>query len=175
MQKTTPLDTAHLTLLNCDIPTLEAVIAGDRAIHEHLDVFVPEVWSTFGKTSFQYALDRIKEFPEQAKWWTYLFVLKELNTLIGSGGYKGPPRGGIVEIGYEVAPDYRNQGYATEVVKALAKMAFEHPQVRAVSAQTLGKVNASTRVLEKSGFQKVNTLQDELIGEIWCWNLERPV
>ena len=34
--------------------------------------------------------------------------------LVASGGFKGPPQAGAVEIGYAVLPQYQGRGYATE-------------------------------------------------------------
>ncbi|MDQ3783354.1 MAG: GNAT family N-acetyltransferase [Actinomycetota bacterium] len=47
------------------------------------------------------------------------FLLKDHFSLVGSGGYKGGPRGGIVEVGYEIAPGHQNQGFATEASRGM--------------------------------------------------------
>ena len=53
------------------------------------------------------------------EWWAYLPVLKKTKTLLGSCGYKGDPKNGMVEIGYEVAEAYRGWGLATEMAKGI--------------------------------------------------------
>lgn len=65
-------------------------------------------------------------------WGTYLFLLRDGSSLVGSGGYKGPPRDGVVEVGYEIAPEYRNQGFAAEAKRALIGHSFLCDEVDAV-------------------------------------------
>ncbi len=58
------------------------------------------------------------------------------------------------ELGYEIHPDYWNHGFATLVVKAMAKFAFSKMKVSRVQA-TVEKSNAaSIRVLEKALFKR---------------------
>jgi RimJ/RimL family protein N-acetyltransferase len=75
-------------------------------------------------------------------------------TLIGSGGFKGPPEGGRVEIGYHVREAHRRRGYATEALRALLAWAFAHPEVRGVIAETAADNAASIGLLEKLGFAR---------------------
>lgn len=68
----------------------------------------------------QYSLDRLSESVDEKDWWTYFPIYKQYNKLIGSGGYKGKPtNAGTVELGYGIAPDYRNRELATEMTKGL--------------------------------------------------------
>lgn len=63
---------------------------------------------------------------------------KPTNTLIGLGGYAGPPTSdGSVEIGYSIAPSYQRQGLATELTLALVDFALANPGVSRVLAHTL--------------------------------------
>lgn len=90
------------------------------------------------------------------------------------GGFKGKPnQEGVVEIGYEIIPNYRNQGLATEVAQGLIDYAFSYPQVQLVIAHTLAEKNASTKVLEKVGMFYQETINDPEDGMIWRWSLER--
>jgi ribosomal-protein-alanine N-acetyltransferase len=97
-------------------------------------------------------------------------VLREIDAPIGTCGFKGPPGpDGIVEIAYGVAPDHQGKGYATEAAEALVAYAFSSGQVRAVRAHTFSQANASTRVLEKCGFQLVGEVIDPEDGLVWRW------
>jgi len=78
-----------------------------------------------------------------------------------------------VEIGYEIALDYRNRGLATEMTKGLIENAFRDERVRLIVAHTLGQDNASTKVLQKCGFKKVEEINDPDDGLIWKWELKR--
>jgi len=87
------------------------------------------------------------------------------NILIGVGGFPGPPDSdGVAEIAYGIAPAYQGKGYATEVANALVDFASRNKSVRLLRAHTLAETNASTRVLEKSGFKKTGeTVDPEII------------
>ena len=73
--------------------------------------------------------------------------------LVGWGGFKGPPQDGVLELGYEIAASHRGRGLATAAVEAMLAEAFADGRVERVIAHTLPERNASTRVLEKSGFE----------------------
>lgn len=101
--------------------------------------------------------------------WVHGFsvMLRSAEAIIGAAAFKGPPVGGVVEIAYGIGADYQNQGFATEAVKALVRYAFRTPGVVAVRAHTLPEANASTRVLEKCGFQYVSEVVDPDDGLVW--------
>jgi len=103
-------------------------------------------------------------------WFTYWVIeLKEQQVGIGMLGFKGAPSSlGIVEIGYGISEEYRNQGYTTEAVRALIAWAFQHPDCQSVVAETLKDNQASIRVLEKVGMQ----LYGEREG-IFAWRVHK--
>lgn len=72
-------------------------------------------------------------------------------------------------MGYEIAPAFQNQGFATEAVQAMIARAFSHPEVEFVLAHTLPCRNASTRVLEKTGMAFVRSIHDPDDGPVWQW------
>ena len=76
-------------------------------------------------------------------------------------------------MGYEVAPPYRNRGYASEAVRALVDQAFQRVGITKVIAHTLAEENASVRVLRKVGFQWDGQLATEEGGAVWRWKLDR--
>lgn len=80
-------------------------------------------------------------------------VLKENNRLIGFVGV-GPKAelNGEIEIGWLIAEEYQNNGYATEAAKAIIWWAFETAGQEVLSAITARGNSASRRVLEKLGF-----------------------
>ncbi|MFK7904543.1 MAG: GNAT family N-acetyltransferase [Chitinophagales bacterium] len=161
-----------IQLINCNEEIIEALLKGDKTLATHLNINIPTKWSEFGTPIFEYSLAQIKNNPNSAKWWTYLPILITENTLVGSCGYKGAPsEAGMVEIGYEVAEIYRNRGLATEIAKLLVQQAFEDDKVKIIQAHTIEEANASTRVLEKCGFKKVGSFEDEEEGLVWKWEL----
>ena len=82
----------------------------------------------------------------------HLVVRREDGCVIGDAGFGGPPTGGAVVLGYEIVPGARRQGYATEVIRALAGWALEHPGVGEVRAETLPDNEPSIRALLRAGF-----------------------
>jgi RimJ/RimL family protein N-acetyltransferase len=140
-----------LTLRTADLETLDAAVAGDEALSLALGVEVAEGWAVFTE-----ALPAVREQraadPDSGRWGARLFLLGDPPTLVGWGGFKGPPADGVVELGYSIAPAYRERGLATEATRAMVADAFSDDAVTAVIAHTLPESNASTRVLEKAGF-----------------------
>ena len=168
------IETKNLKLIPCDTEILKTAIQGDEILAKKINVTVQDNWTEFGVVALQYSLDRLSENEEESGWWTYFPVHKQDNKLIGSGGYKGKPTAdGTVEIGYEIALDYRNRGLATEMTKGLIENAFRDERVRLIVAHTLGQDNASTKVLQKCGFKKVEETNDPDDGLIWKWELKR--
>jgi len=168
------LETARLKIIQCDVEILEEAVKGNSNVATKLDVKVPENWTEFGKEALEYVINKLEENTSESGWWTYLPIHKSENKLIGSGGYKGKPtQGGEIEIGYEIAPKYRNQGFATEFTIALIENAFKDDYVKLISAHTLGEFNPSTKVLLKCGFEKVDELNDPDEGIIWKWELQK--
>lgn len=166
------IETENLLLLACDKETLEVAIKGNEELEKYLNVTVPDNWTEFGVGPLQYSIDKLTSNESKQGWWTYFPIHKTDNKLIGSGGYKGKPTDkGIVELGYEISPDYRNKGLATEMTSALIYNAFSFSQVTAIIAHTLGQVNTSTKILTKCGFEEINDPDD---GMIWKWELKRP-
>ncbi len=168
------IETKNLKIIPCDTEILKLAIRGNEFIAEKLNVSVQENWTEFGVVALQYSLDKLLESDEEKYWWTYFPIHKQDNKLIGSGGYKGKPdTDGTVELGYEIAPTYRNRGLATEMTKGLIEIAFNDEKVKSIIAHTLGQENASTKVLQKCGFKKVHEINDPDDGLIWRWELKR--
>ena len=168
------IETKNLKLIPCDTEILKSAIQGNEILATKINVTVQENWTEFGVGALKYSLDRLTESEEEKNWWTYFPIHKQDNKLIGSGGYKGKPTTeGTVEVGYEIASGYRNRGLATEMTKGLIENAFRDDRVKSIIAHTLGQENASTKVLQKCGFEKVEEINDPEDGLIWKWELKR--
>ena len=88
-------------------------------------------------------------------WYSYWLIYHKKDALgIGVAGYKGKPTvHGEVELGYELLPHYRQQGYMSEALPALLTWAFDSG-AKCVTAKDVLKTNlASQRVLEKLGMR----------------------
>lgn len=168
------IDSKNIYLVQCNKEILHAAINGDEELSKILNCKVSDNWSEFSTDIFPYVLNMISKKPEEQAWWTYFPIHKKDNQLIGSGGYKGGPTDeGTVEIGYEIAAEYRNQGFATELAISLITHAFKHDHIKVIYGHTLANENASTRVLLKCGFKLVEELEDPNDGKVWKWELIR--
>lgn len=163
----------RLRFINSTPEILNKILEGNDALAAYLDIKVPEKWTEFGDGPFKYVIKHIKKDPDSAPWWNWLPVLSDENLLIGNCGYKGRPKDGMVEIGYEVIPEFRGIGLATEIAAVLVDNAFNYPEVTHVIAHTLPHENASSKVLRKCGFNLVTEVVDPEDGMIWEWKIER--
>ncbi|MBV6417846.1 MAG: hypothetical protein CMLOHMNK_02622 [Steroidobacteraceae bacterium] len=168
--------TADLELLALLPAHKEAFHRGREHLAALLAVAIPDGWPQFPEAFDLPAPSGIPALPDltNAEWPAYLFIWRGGSTLVGSGGFAGPPdTGGVVEIGYEIAPTLRNRGLATRAAETMLKSAFRHPQVRAVVAHTLAEENASNAVLRKVGMVFVGELPNTEVGKVWRWELRR--
>lgn len=156
---------------------LLAIIEGGPQSEARLGLRVAEGLRDFfvsGEVSTAW-LDRLRS-ARAADPWTHGFAVVEKvsGTVIGTASFKGPPDDeGVVEIAYGIVPAMEGRGYATEAASALVDFAFSDPRVRVVRAHTLPALNASTRVLTKSLFERVGELLDSEDGLVWRWERAR--
>jgi ribosomal-protein-alanine N-acetyltransferase len=142
----------RVTLVRADLAMMDAAMEGDDALAGALGCAVVPGWVLF-TGALAATRDSLAADPAGAEWGARLFLAGEPPELVGWGGYKGPPRDGVVELGYEIATGRWGQGLATGAARAMLAEAFADRGVTAVIAHTLRERNASTRVLEKVGFR----------------------
>jgi [ribosomal protein S5]-alanine N-acetyltransferase len=102
-------------------------------------------------------------------------LLAESRTPIGGVSFKGAPGSdGVVEIAYGIDEVFQRGGYATEAAAALVTFAFADPRVRFVCAHTYPGAVASSRVLQKCGYNRVGDVVDPEDGLVWRFEKARP-
>jgi len=69
------------------------------------------------------------------------------------------------EIGYSLARDCWNQGYATEALKAALKYGFDKLRLNRIEAQHESDNPASGRVMEKAGMRYEGTLRGRVFNK----------
>jgi [ribosomal protein S5]-alanine N-acetyltransferase len=166
--------TDSLRLIAVEPFHVEALSRDKRELAEVLGVAVPEGWPQFPEAfSSPDGGPRRSERPP-TDWRDYFFVHPRGRSLVGNGGFTGDPDdSGVVEIGYEIAPEHRNRGFATEAARAMIGYAFAHEEVRAVVAHTLAETNASNAVLRKVGMSFVAEVDDPEVGKVWRWQISK--
>jgi RimJ/RimL family protein N-acetyltransferase len=147
---------------------VRALIAGDDAFTEQFGLAVSPGYLEFDGV-LEHFLTGLDAGADPA-WHTQLVVERKDRTLIGLGGFKGPPADGMVEIGYGISPAYRNRGYATEAARLMVETA-RAAGVRTVIAHTRPEPNHSTRLLTTLGFTQTTTVDDPDEGPVWRWEL----
>lgn len=103
----------------------------------------------------------------QTPWVGYLF--RQAEEWVGTGGFKGGPVNGQIEIAYAVAPDREHRGIGTQICQQLTAIATEQDPLLRITARTLPEENASTNILRKNGYEKVGPIHDPEDGEVWEW------
>lgn len=95
-------------------------------------------------------IDNIYGFYGYGMW---IVINKENGQIIGRAGIE--PKGDFAELGYIVAKEYQNQGYATEVCRAILLYAADCLRLPEVCARIQKDNAASLKVCEKLHFQPV--------------------
>jgi RimJ/RimL family protein N-acetyltransferase len=160
------------------VPASEPLLVAlrdDRAVFAELvGSAVPDGWPQFPE-AVDFTLAHLREAPEAERPWSMqLFVDDATGRLVGSGGYAAAPADRTVEIGYEVAPAFRGNGFGAAAARALVERAVGSGEVDHVVAHTLPGPNPSTGVLVSLGFDHLRDVEDPEAGTLWQWRWSRP-
>jgi len=150
-----PIHAERLDLVPAAAHHVQAAIEGTAPLADALGVAVARGWPPehLDEPALRFIHGRIDERPEDAEWWFYFVILRAVPlVVVGTAGYKGPPEGGAVEIGYSIVAEHRRRGYASEAARGLIARAFARPEVTRVIAETVPENVPSIGVLEKCGF-----------------------
>ncbi|HSL77730.1 MAG TPA: GNAT family N-acetyltransferase [Candidatus Limnocylindrales bacterium] len=164
------ITTPRFELVSMTLPFMEALRRRDLAAAEHLiGAKVP----THMPDDLEHFLEfRIADLTADQTWQPWLgraIVLHDPRAgrrIIGSIGFHSPPdETGQVEVGYRVEPEFRRQGVATEVVRAMLEWAYRDRGIRRFRASTSPDNLASQAVLAKFGFVQTGSQMDDYDGE----------
>jgi RimJ/RimL family protein N-acetyltransferase len=165
--------TNRLILIAATVDHLRAELVSPGQLGILLETEVPEGWppGEYDEGAQKFFLDQLNlGGAEMVGWSVWYAVLRrgsqKAGPLIASGGFLGPPdEAGEVEIGYSVLPDWRGNGYVTEMVDELVRYAFEDARVRRIIAHTTSQNPGSFKVLEHLGFHDSGVRHDPLTIE----------
>jgi RimJ/RimL family protein N-acetyltransferase len=164
---------AQVRLVPATVPLLTALDEDRGLFAEVIGSPVPDGWPEFPE-AITFTLRHLQTAPEpDLEWSMHFFVDSATGRLLGSGGFAAPPVDGAVEIGYEIAPEFRGQGLGTAAARALVERAVASSEVDRVIAHTLPGPNPSTGVLVSLGFEHVADQEDPEVGTIWEWRWTR--
>lgn len=177
MTKPTEIETPRLRLVALTPELAQMQVEKPIDFFEALGVAPEPSWPPefMDHAAMKWAADQLAAHPSDTGWYAWVYVSPVLNRLLGAGGFRGRSQSsGEVEIEYSMLLSYREQGLATEGVRALMDWAYGDPSVQRIVARTPLDRNASHRVLEKSGFtqSKQETDPDTGIDMIY-WSHER--
>jgi len=161
----------EVRLIAATVPLLEAWRDDQGAFSELIGSPVPEGWPEFPE-AIPATLEYLRTAGDDDRQWSMQFFVESASgRLIGSGGYAAPPEDRTVEIGYEIAPEFRGRGLGVASARALVERAVASGHVDSVIAHTLAGPNPSTGVLVSLGFEHVDEQVDPEVGPVWQWKL----
>jgi ribosomal-protein-alanine N-acetyltransferase len=127
----------QVRLVPATVPLLHALNDDPAEFEELIGSSVPEGWPEFPE-AIGFTLAHLESAPEGDRSWSMQFFVDEATgRLVGSGGFAAPPVGRTVEIGYEVAPEFRGQRFGVEAARALVDKAVASGEVDHVIAHTM--------------------------------------
>lgn len=98
-------------------------------------------------------IELMKQLIGNEEWASDWTIRLNNGKIIGGICFKGmADKHGVVEIGYEIYENFRNNGYATEAVGVLVHWALCENDVKIVIAETEKDNIVSQKVLKNSGF-----------------------
>jgi [ribosomal protein S5]-alanine N-acetyltransferase len=107
-------------------------------------------------------------------WRGYIAITDE-DGVIGTCGFKGPPKDGAAEIAYFTFPPFAGRGFAKQMARKLEESAMRTGALKMLIAHTLPEANASTAILKGMGFRNIGEVIDPEDGKVWRWEKDiRP-
>jgi RimJ/RimL family protein N-acetyltransferase len=167
-----PIGTKRLQLIPFTLELKKAAMKDRTRLVEMLGVYVPEHWPGPDMAeALPFFIENMENAPSEPAW-DWIAIHSRDRAVIGGIGFMGAPdKDGVVEVGYDIVPEYRKQGYATEMARALIVWAFQETDIKVVTASCLDDNIGSIKVLENVGMQRLepdeNMLTWELRKEHW--------
>ena len=158
----------RLDLVPMSLELMEALLRGDLETARHMVGYrIPVDWPHVMKSVLQFRIPIGKAQPETLRLLLRAMVLRtDPQVVVGRLGFHGPADDdGMLEIGYEVFPAHRRQGYAREAVIAMFDWARRDPAVHRFRASVSPENLASRNLVTGLGFIEVGSQWDEEDGE----------
>jgi [ribosomal protein S5]-alanine N-acetyltransferase len=163
------LETERLQLIPFTLDLKRAAMNARARLVEMLGVYVPEHWPGPDLAeALPFFVENMEKAPSKAVWdWIAIHRLDQ-GVIGGIGFMGGPDEDGVVEVGYDIVPEYRKQGYATEMARSLVVWAFQETTINIVTASCLDDNIGSIKVLENVGMRRL-----EPDGNMLKWRIRK--
>jgi [ribosomal protein S5]-alanine N-acetyltransferase len=163
------LETEHLKLVPFSLELKKATITERARMASMLGVHVPDSWPGPDMTEALPFFVETMEKDAVSRVWDGIIIHKVDQVAIGGVGFHGgPDEAGMVEIGYNIIPEYQGRGYATEMTRSFIDWAFHTQGIQLITAECLDDNIGSIRVLEKVGMCRL-----EPEGKMLKWELRK--
>jgi len=151
------ITTTRMRLIPATATLLRAEVEQAGSLAALLDAEVPDNWPPeMVRGALRWFLQQLERTPDLCGWLSWYGVhgggAGQRPILVGSGGFLGFPRLGMLEVGYSVLPQFQRRGLATEMVKGLLDWAFHQPVVSGVFADIHQENVASLRLAQSLHF-----------------------
>ena len=131
------------------------------ASKEQMEAFIAAQSVDILKAAYTEMLDGCLAHTDQWEWYAIWMIELKDGTHIGELCFKGINEYGSAEIGYGIADEYQDRGYATEAITTVVAWALQQNKINSVTAEVDKENIASIRVLEKSGFEPTGRTGEE--------------
>ena len=112
-----------------------------------------------------YRLPQVRTDPSSAPYLMRVAVLRDERVIVGGAGFHSlPDDEGTIEIGFEVRPEFRRNGYGTEILHGMWGWVIDQPGVRTLRYSVGIGNTASQRIVRSLGFTHVGVQEDEEDG-----------
>src|SRR5512141_921853 len=154
-----PIRTARFELVSMSMRFMTLLLARDLdAASEELGVRVPDGLPEQLDNFLQFRIVDLALDPEAQPWLGRAIVLTDpdgTRRFVGTVGFHAPPdAAGRVEVGYRVEPQYRRQGVASEVVRALFDWAAREHGIHRFRAAVAPDNVPSRAIISRLGFHQ---------------------
>ena len=126
--------------------------------------FVEPLYDYETELEYQKAyIENMYGFYEYGMW---LVFSRETGKLIGRAGLEHN------EMGYMIAPEFQNQGYATEVCRFIIEYARENTDFEELYCRIDERNEASVRLAKKLGFTNSGHMDDDIHASLYIKNIK---
>lgn len=166
----------RLELVPMSLELMEALLDHDlQSAQKMVGYRIPPDWPEVMESVLRFRIPLARAHPDALPLLLLAMVLRaDPGVVVGRLGFHGPVDGdGMLEIGYEVFPAFRRQGFAREAVVAMFRWAQDDPAVLRFRASVSPENAPSRNLVTGLGFVEVGSQWDDEDGEETLF--ERPI